>query len=245
MLRLPQTTFLVDDYDEAIAYFTSVLEFSLVEDTALSATKRWVVLEAGAQSGRLLLAQPGNDEQAAHIGHAAGGRVAFFLYTDEFADYHQRLVDRGVHFDEEPRHEAWGWVCVFRDRYGNRWDLIEDRDELSTTRAVVSRHLDSLNRHDAAGFFATLSPDILWSTGTDVISGLPAVRELFDEGFWSWKPELTITNLVVDGRQAMAEVHEILHVAGQSLEFDIAVSLSVDDGLITSVKTYREGTSDF
>jgi ketosteroid isomerase-like protein len=109
---------------------------------------------------------------------------------------------------------------------------------------VIFRHFEALARHDAEGFFATLSPDVLWSTGTDVISGISEVRELFDAGFWSWKPEITITSLVVDGRLAMAEVHEILYVAGQALEFDVAIALSVDGGFITSVKTYREGSNE-
>jgi catechol 2,3-dioxygenase-like lactoylglutathione lyase family enzyme len=127
VLRLPHTTFLVDNYDEAIRYFVEVLEFSLVEDVDLGSGKRWVLVESGPHSGRLLLAQPGTDEQAAAIGRSAGGRVAYFLYTDDFHGYHQRLLDRGVAFEEEPRHETYGWVCVFADRYGNRWDLIEDQ----------------------------------------------------------------------------------------------------------------------
>ncbi len=244
MLRLPHTTFLVDDYDDAIDYFTNTLEFSLVEDTSLGGAKRWVLVESGPEAGRLLLALPGNEEQAAHLGKAAGGRVAYFLYTDDFHAYHQRLSDRGVQFEESPRHEVYGWVCVFKDKYGNRWDLIEDLENHSGTRAVISRHFEALARHDAEGFFATLSPDVLWSTGTDVISGISEVRDLFDAGFWSWKPDITITSLVVDGRLAMAEVHEILYVAGQALEFDVAIALSVDGGFITSVKTYREGSNE-
>ncbi len=244
MLRLPHTTFLVDDYDDAISYFTNTLEFTLVDDTPLSDSKRWVIVESGRQAGRLLLALPSNDEQVAHLGKAAGGRVAYFLHTTDFHGYHARLSERGVHFEESPRHEVYGWVCVFRDKYGNRWDLIEDLEEHSGTRTVVSRHFEALARHDADAFFATLSSDVLWSTGSDVMSGISEVRELFDAGFWSWKPEITITSVVVDGRHAMAEIHEILHVAGQSLEFDIAIALSVDAGLITSVKTYREGSNE-
>jgi ketosteroid isomerase-like protein len=244
MLRLPQIAFLIDEYDSAIEYFVNTLEFSLIVDSPLGGGKRWVVLESGPHSGRFLLARPGNDEQASHIGRAAGGRVAYFLYTTDFHAYHARLSERGVHFEESPRHEAYGWVCVFQDKFGNRWDLIEDLEGQSGTRAVISRHFEALARHDVEGFFATLSPDVLWSTGSDVRSGISELRDLFDEGFWSWKPDITITSVVVEGRHAMAEIHEVLHLGGQSLEFDIAIALSVDDGLISSVRTYRDGSHE-
>lgn len=125
MSRLAALTYLVRDYDEAIAWFTSALGFRLVEDTRMSETRRWVLVEAGGGGSRLLLAKADGPEQEAAIGHAAGGRVAFFLYTDDFARGHAAMLAKGVRFRETPRHEAYGTVAVFEDLYGNGWDLIE------------------------------------------------------------------------------------------------------------------------
>lgn len=123
-LRLAAVSFLVRDYDEAIHWFTTVLGFALVEDTALGGGKRWVVVAAGDGHTRLVLAKAASPEQQAAVGRAAGGRVAFFLHTDNFADHHARLQAAGVVFREAPRHEAYGTVAVFDDLYGNGWDLI-------------------------------------------------------------------------------------------------------------------------
>jgi catechol 2,3-dioxygenase-like lactoylglutathione lyase family enzyme len=121
--QLAMTTLVVHDYDEAIAFFTDVLRFHLIEDTALGHEKRWVVVgpEAGAA---LLLARASNPEQEAHVGRQAGGRVAFFLETEDFWMDYQRLQTCGVRFEGTPRAEAYGTVVVFLDLYGNRWDLI-------------------------------------------------------------------------------------------------------------------------
>lgn len=117
---------LVPDYDEAIAYFTSVLGFDLVEDTPLSAEKRWVRVRPPGSSGTaFLLARAATDEQRAAIGRQGAGRVWLFLHTDDLARDHARLVAAGVRFDGPPRREPYGTVAVFTDRYGNRWDLIE------------------------------------------------------------------------------------------------------------------------
>lgn len=117
----------VDDYDRAIAYYTGMLGFELREDSPRENGKRWVlVAPAGAQTATLL-AKAANDAQQACIGKQTGGRVGYFLHTDDFARDHALFLARGVQFCEQPRHEAYGSVAVFEDLYGNRWDLLELR----------------------------------------------------------------------------------------------------------------------
>lgn len=117
---LAAISFLVRDYDEAIAWFSRCLGFIQVEDTPLGGGKRWVVMAPpGGRGARLVLAQ------VADAPPAAGGRVAFFLHTDDFAGDHAAMLAAGVRFREAPRHEAYGTVAVFEDLYGNVWDLIE------------------------------------------------------------------------------------------------------------------------
>lgn len=124
--RLAAIAVLVPDYDEAIAYYTETLGFELIEDTALSTTKRWVlVAPPGGGETRLLLAKAANPEQRAAIGHQSGGRVLFFLHTDDFDRDYARYRQAGVDFTEQPRNEVYGKVVVFRDAYGNKWDLVE------------------------------------------------------------------------------------------------------------------------
>ena len=125
--QLSAVTYLVRDYDEAIAWFVDVLGFVLIEDIALGETKRWVLVAAPDGGSRLLLARADGDQQEAAIGMAAGGRVAFFLHTDDFAHDHAAMLAKGVTFRELPRHEPYGTVAVFEDLYGNGWDLIEGR----------------------------------------------------------------------------------------------------------------------
>lgn len=130
MAHLGQLTYLVRDYDEAVAFFVHALGFSLLEDTDLGGGKRWVtVAPAGATETRLLLARATDDEQRAAVGRQAGGRVAFFLHTDDFARDHARMVAAGVHFREAPRDEPYGTVAVFEDLYGNGWDLIRPTEQ--------------------------------------------------------------------------------------------------------------------
>ena len=125
-LSIRLITLLVRDYDEAIAFYVRVMGFDLVEDTALSADKRWVVVAPpGGDGARLLLAKAADDRQAAGVGDQGGGRVFLFLSTDAFVADHARLFAAGVRFAEAPRQEAYGRVAVFEDLYGNRWDLIE------------------------------------------------------------------------------------------------------------------------
>ena len=135
--RVAKVTLVVRDYDEAIAFFTGALGFELREDTPVgSEGKRWVVVApravgaSGAAGAALLLARAATPAQEARIGDATGGRVAFFLETDDFGRDHAAFTARGVQFVEGPRDEAYGRVAVFLDLYGNRWDLVEPRDPL-------------------------------------------------------------------------------------------------------------------
>lgn len=128
--RIALATLVVDDYDAAIAFYVGVLGFELRADAAVGAVpgnpaKRWVeVAPHGAETG-LLLAQAADAPQRQRVGDQTGGRVAFFLYTDDFARDHRRMTDAGVRFLEAPRHEPYGTVAVFEDPFGNRWDLLE------------------------------------------------------------------------------------------------------------------------
>jgi catechol 2,3-dioxygenase-like lactoylglutathione lyase family enzyme len=126
---LAQVALLVRDYDEAIAFFTNMLGFSLITDTPLGGGKRWVLVgPPGIHSGTaLLLARATTPEQVARVGDQTGGRVFLFLHTDDFGRDHAAMRTRGVQFLEEPREEPYGTVAVFLDLYGNKWDLVEPR----------------------------------------------------------------------------------------------------------------------
>lgn len=121
------STLVVVDYDEAIDFFTRALRFTLREDKPLAEGKRWVVVAprgSGPDAGGLLLARASDDAQFRAVGEQTGGRVAFFLHTDDFDDDLRHMRAQGVQFLEEPRQESYGSVVVFVDVYGNRWDLI-------------------------------------------------------------------------------------------------------------------------
>lgn len=119
---------LVPDYDDAIAFYVDKLGFDLIEDTRLSETRRWVlVAPKGSNETRLLLAQADDEDQAHAIGNQTGGRVFLFLHTDDFDRDHKRMLANSVDFLENPREEVYGKVAVFRDPFGNKWDLIERR----------------------------------------------------------------------------------------------------------------------
>ena len=123
----------VRDYDEAIHFFTRRLRFTVVEDTLLSAGKRWVLVRPAGGGTAILLAKAASAEQTVRVGDQTGGRVFLFLQTDDFwRDYHD-LTARGVRFTEGPREEGYGTVAVFLDLYGNRWDLVQDRPTGATT----------------------------------------------------------------------------------------------------------------
>jgi catechol 2,3-dioxygenase-like lactoylglutathione lyase family enzyme len=116
----------VDDYDEAINFYTQKLNFSLVEDTPQSETKRWVlVAPPGSDECCLLLAKGVGDEQRSRIGNQTGGRVFLFLQTDDFWRDYKNMQARGITFIREPKVEEYGTVAVFADLYGNLWDLVE------------------------------------------------------------------------------------------------------------------------
>ncbi len=118
---------LVRDYDEALKFYVDTLGFVLVEDTVIPAQeKRWVVVAPSRTSGaRVLLARASNAEQASRVGNQTGGRVFLFLHTDDFRADYQRYIDKGVEFVRGPTEEVYGTVAVFRDLYGNLWDLVE------------------------------------------------------------------------------------------------------------------------
>lgn len=126
MARLSLVTLLVDDYDRAIAHYRDSLGFEVREDTDLGGGKRWVrVAPPGNGGSELLLAVASTEQQRARIGDQTGGRVAFFLETGDFWRDHARMSAAGVEFLESPREEPYATVTVFRDAYGNRWDLLQ------------------------------------------------------------------------------------------------------------------------
>lgn len=119
---------LVPTYEDGLRFYVDVLGFDLVEDTPLGADKRWVlVAPPGGGGTRLLLAQASGDAQRSSIGHQAGGRVFLFLHTDDFWRDYRRYRAAGVVFTEEPRQEPYGTVAVFRDAFGNLWDLLQPK----------------------------------------------------------------------------------------------------------------------
>lgn len=124
--KLATIAVVVRDYDEAIDYYTRVLEFRLSEDTPLAGGKRWVLVAPADGGGiSLLLAKAANAEQESRIGNQTGGRVFLFLHTDDFQRDYETFKSRGVKFVEQPRQESYGTVVVFEDLYGNKWDLVQ------------------------------------------------------------------------------------------------------------------------
>ncbi len=123
---LHAVTLVVPDYDTAIAFYSDTLKFTVLQDVDLGAGKRWVrIAPPGSKQGSLLLARADGPEQSAAIGNQTGGRVGFFLETDDFSRDHAEMTAAGVHFEETPRHEPYGTVAIWRDPFGNRWDLIQ------------------------------------------------------------------------------------------------------------------------
>lgn len=121
--RIAALALVVPDYDAAIAFYVGTLGFRLTEDID-QGRKRWVTVEAPGGGPRLVLARAEGDTQARAIGNQAGGRVFLFLQTDDFDRDHAAMLAAGVIFEEAPRHEPYGTVAVWRDPFGNRWDLI-------------------------------------------------------------------------------------------------------------------------
>ena len=119
----------VDDYDEAIQFYTQKLNFVLKEDTILSETKRWVIVSPpGAGNCSLLLAKAATEEQKVRVGNQTGGRVFLFLHTDDLQRDYKHMKAQGISFVREPVKEEYGTVAVFKDLYGNLWDLIEPKE---------------------------------------------------------------------------------------------------------------------
>jgi catechol 2,3-dioxygenase-like lactoylglutathione lyase family enzyme len=130
---LGQVAIVVRDYDEALDFYVGILGFHLIEDTPIpTQSKRWVVVAPpGASSSRILLARAVGDEQMSRVGNQTGGRVFLFLYTDDFWRDYRAYVAKGVEFVREPADEHYGTVAVFKDLYGNLWDLLELRSTIN------------------------------------------------------------------------------------------------------------------
>ncbi|MBU1311730.1 MAG: VOC family protein [Gammaproteobacteria bacterium] len=124
--KIGNIALLVADYDDAIAFYTTKLQFTLVADTDLGGGKRWVEIAPPNSNGsHLLLAKASNAQQQAAVGNQSGGRVFLFLHTNDFwRDYHA-MQAKGVKFNEQPREESYATVAVFEDLYGNKWDLLQ------------------------------------------------------------------------------------------------------------------------
>lgn len=124
--KIAHIALVVDNYDDAIRFYTEKLHFTLIEDTPLGDGKRWVlVAPPGSTGSNLLLAQAAGEEQRSRVGNQTGGRVFLFLYTDNFERDFQNLLEKGVTIVRQPVQQAYGTVAVFADLYGNMWDLIQ------------------------------------------------------------------------------------------------------------------------
>jgi catechol 2,3-dioxygenase-like lactoylglutathione lyase family enzyme len=127
--RIAHIALVVNDYDDAIEFYTKKLDFQLLEDTRLSDEKRWVmVAPRGSKECSLLLAKAANERQKEFVGNQAGGRVFLFLFTDDFKRDYEKLKNRDIKFVRPPQDLEYGTVAVFEDLYGNLWDLIEPNE---------------------------------------------------------------------------------------------------------------------
>ena len=127
MNTLGMIAIVVDEYDAAISHYVNDLGFTLIEDKEMTPEKRWVVVTPSNDGAKILLARAVTDQQRAAIGNSTGGRVGFFMYTTKFTETYENYKARGIEFVEQPRQEIYGQVVVFKDRYGNKWDLIESK----------------------------------------------------------------------------------------------------------------------
>ncbi|MFN4145844.1 MAG: VOC family protein [Runella sp.] len=127
--NLAQLALVVADYDEAIEFYTQKLGFQLIEDSAMSETKRWVrIVPPGSKGCQLLLAKATTDEQRSRVGNQTGGRVFLFLHTDDFERDYANLISQNIKIIRPRSQEEFGTVCVFEDLYGNLWDLIQPNE---------------------------------------------------------------------------------------------------------------------
>jgi uncharacterized glyoxalase superfamily protein PhnB len=129
MNTLGMIAIVVDEYDAAIAHYVNDLGFALIEDKDMTPEKRWVVVAPSNDGAKILLAKAVTDQQRAAIGNSTGGRVGFFMYTTNFVETYEKYKSHGIEFIEQPRQEAYGRVIVFKDKYGNKWDLIESANK--------------------------------------------------------------------------------------------------------------------
>ena len=136
--HIAHITLVVDNYDEAIQFYTQKLNFTLIEDTKLSETKRWVKVAPKGDAQHpadgqccLLLAQAANEEQKSRVGNQTGGRVFLFLYTDDLWRDYNNMLEKKINFVRPPSAEPYGTVAVFEDLYGNLWDLIELKNKVT------------------------------------------------------------------------------------------------------------------
>lgn len=127
MNTLGMIALVVDDYDSAISHYVNDLDFTLIEDKIMSPEKRWVVVAPSNEGAKILLAKAATEQQMAAIGNSTGGRVGFFMYTTNFVETYESYKSKEIEFIEQPRQEAYGQVVVFKDKYGNKWDLIEQK----------------------------------------------------------------------------------------------------------------------
>lgn len=124
--RIANIALVVEDYDDAIAFYTQKLNFQIIQDSDLGGGKRWVQISPPNANGTsILLAKATNEQQKQSVGNQAGGRVFLFLQTNDFWRDYQQMKSQGVEFTEEPRVEEYGVVVVFQDLYGTKWDLLE------------------------------------------------------------------------------------------------------------------------
>ena len=128
--RIAHITVVVDEYDKAIEFYTQKLEFVLLEDTVLSEGKRWVIVAPkGAKECSLVLAKAVNDQQLSRVGNQTGGRVSFFLFSDDFWRDYKKFKDAEIKFVRQPQEFEYGMVAVFEDLYGNLWDLVQPSEK--------------------------------------------------------------------------------------------------------------------
>lgn len=130
MQKIVHIALVVEDYDDAIQFYTQKLHFTLIEDTILSDTKRWVLIAPPESTEcRLLLAKAANEAQKSRVGNQTGGRVFLFLHTDNFWRDYKEMIKNQINFVRPPVEESYGTVAVFEDLYGNLWDLIQPKSE--------------------------------------------------------------------------------------------------------------------
>jgi catechol 2,3-dioxygenase-like lactoylglutathione lyase family enzyme len=206
--NLVHTALVVRDYEEAKQFYCETLGFELIEDTLLPTGKRWVrIRPAGNRGTDILLSRAVNDAQKSIIGNQAGGRVLFFMHTDNLAGDYASLRKKGVEFLEEPRHESYGDVAVLKDLYGNRIDLIQPPTK-RTPKQVLSEWVRLMNTHEPetlAELYDESATNLQVAIGKPLV-GRPAILDDFRAFFSNIPDSYThIENLFEDGEWAILE----------------------------------------